>query len=226
MVNAYRSVDAAGPVVLPPDRFAVKTGSTVGTSVPVTVMWPTATDTLSKVTSYRLDRTGPDGTTRVATDLTTTSAKASITIGTSYVFGVSALDSLRNVGGPAKAPAVSATQHSEASSLARYSSGWRRVSSPAALGGNVMTTSTSGVRTAFAFSGRSVALVMTKGPSRGAVKVYVDGVYKTTVDLERSSVLARTVVYSTWWSNKAEHEIMLITVDGQRVDVDGWVVVR
>ena len=75
----------------------------------------------------------------------------------------------------------------------------------------------------------SVALVAPKGPSRGSVKVYVDGVYVSTVSLHRSSYLARVIVFAKAWPTKAAHTVKLVvvgTAGHPRVDVDGFVVIR
>jgi subtilisin family serine protease len=226
LVNAQRAVDAAGPVVQAPDRFAVKTGSTIGSTAPLTVIWPAATDKLHAVAGYRLDKRRGTAAARVADGTTATQARTSVRLGAGYRFALSATDTLGNRSATVTSPVITTSQHSEASSLVRYSRGWGRRSNAAALGGATMTTTRAGATTVIGFTGRALALVATRGPGRGAVRVYVDGVLKTTIDLERATTVHRTVVYSTWWTAPATHEIRLVTVDAGRVDVDGWVVVR
>lgn len=225
-VNAVRALDTTGPVAGPPDRFTVARGTRVATDLPLTVAWPPAKDASTGVRAYQLRRSGPDGTKRVGSPIPGTTATATITLREAYRFRVAAIDGAGNLGPEASGPSIVAMHHNEATSLARYSAGWRRVGVSSALGGRVMTTSSAGASTRFRFTGRSVALVATRGPGRGAVRVYVDGVYERTVDLERSTRLSRRVVFTQGWTGSATHEIRLVTVDRGRVDIDAWVVVR
>jgi subtilisin family serine protease len=225
-VNAKRALDSIGPVAAAPNRFQIAKGTRIGSTTPLVVSWPAARDALTGVRAYRLRRIGPSGSAVVEPALAATSASASVALRASYRFVVAGIDGVGNVGAEVSGPTIVASHHNEASSLARYSRGWRRVSSSAALGGTVMTTTTPGAVTRFTFTGRSVALVLTRAPGHGAVRIYLDGTYQRTVDLDRSARLSRTVVYTEAWDTTGTHEVRLVTVDRGRVDVDGWVVVR
>ena len=147
-------------------------------------------------------------------------------VGSAYRFRVTARDEPGNTSAAVDSPTVTTSLHPDGSTLARYRSGWRTVASSSALGGKLHTTSTAGASLSFAFSGRSFALVSTRGPSRGTVEVWVDGTLARTVDLRRASIRSRVVVFSTAWTSKASHRIRIVVVGSRRVDIDGFVVVR
>jgi hypothetical protein len=89
-------------------------------------------------------------------------------------------------------------------------------------------TATSGARKIKSrFNGRSVAVVMRTGPDMGRVKVFVDGKYKTTVNLDRASSTHRRLVYTKNWAKVGEHSIAVKPVsDHARVDFNGFFVLR
>ncbi|MBA2700825.1 MAG: hypothetical protein H0U58_03870, partial [Chloroflexi bacterium] len=152
-----------------------------------------------------------------------------LSYGSAYIFRLRAKDKSGNLSGPIDSPAVTATLHRDSSSLATYGSGWSTRSSVGATNGSVHTASRAGASMRFGFTGRSVALVATRGRSRGSVKVYLDGAYLSTVDLYRTTTLSKVVVFSKTWENKATHSLRLVvagTAGHPRVDIDGFVVVR
>ncbi len=108
-----------------------------------------------------------------------------------------------------------------------YDGTWIRRSHPGASGGHLRAASDDGASATFEFTGRSVAWVAPKGPSRGSAEVWVDGSYRTTIDLRRSGPRARAVVFATSWSGRGDHtiEIKVLGTDGHpRVDVDAFIV--
>jgi subtilisin family serine protease len=230
LVNAMRAIDAGKPTVHAADRYGFAVGSVIGSrSIRTYVRWPAAADALTGVAGYDVRRLGPDGWTDVARGVTGLSARSSIRYGGGYLFRLRATDRAGNVGGPADGPVVTATLHSDATSLATYGPGWSTVASRRATGGRLHTSYKGGSWMTFSFTGRSVALVAPKGASRGDVKVYVDGAYVSTVSLYRSSAISQVVVFAQAWPTKAAHTIKLVvagTPGHSRVDVDGFVVIR
>lgn len=227
LANAFRAVDAAPPVALAPDRFAVRSGSTVTTTEGrFTVQWPAATDAATAVTDYDLRRYGPTGWTTVVQRRASTSAATRLRFGAAYRFRVTARDEPGNTSAAADSPTIKASLHPDGSTLARYGTGWRTVASSSALGGKLHTTAKAGTSLSFSFSGRSFALVGTRGPSRGKIEVWVDGALAKVVDLRRASTQSRVVVFSTAWTTKAAHRVRIVVVGSKRVDIDGFIVVR
>ncbi|MCJ7709829.1 MAG: hypothetical protein MUQ32_03265 [Chloroflexi bacterium] len=123
-----------------------------------------------------------------------------------------------------------AKRFQETSKAIAYRSGtWRRTSSTGASGGHVRYAKAKGATASFTFTGRAVAWVAQVGPGRGAARVYVDGVYRKTVDLHRSSNVARRIVYRISWLAAGKHTISVRVVGTSghpRVDVDAFVTIR
>ncbi len=230
LVNAARAIDISAPTVRAPDRYGIGVGTLVGArEIRTHVRWPAATDPVTGIARYDLRRLGPDGWTDVARGGTAASATSSLQYGRAYTFRLRATDGASNVGGPADGPTVTATIHADGSALATYGPGWTTVASNGATGKRLHTATTAGSWMTFAFHGRAVALVSPKGASRGSVRVYVDGVYDSTVSLHRAKAQSQVVVFSRSWTTKAAHTVKLVvvgTAGHSRVDVDGFVVIR
>jgi hypothetical protein len=78
------------------------------------------------------------------------------------------------------------------------------------------------------FTGRAIALVGSKSPKRGKVKVYIDGVLAKTVDFRRSTPAHRQVVFTRSWAKAGPHTLKVVvlgTSGRPRVDVDAFVIV-
>ena len=84
-----------------------------------------------------------------------------------------------------------------------------------------------GASARFTFSGSRVVWYGPKGPTRGKAKIYLNGVYKKTVDLYASSYSPRNAVFSISWSNSAERVLridVLGTAGRPVVAIDEFVV--
>ena len=80
-----------------------------------------------------------------------------------------------------------------------------------------------GARATFTFTGSAVALVGTYGPSRGAARVYVDGVLEAEVDMFASSMRWRRVWFSRQFETSGAHTVTVEVVGTPgrpRIDVD------
>jgi hypothetical protein len=105
-------------------------------------------------------------------------------------------------------------------------SGWTRARSVGASGGYVKWKGGTGSYVRFSFTGRAVAWVAPKAYNRGRAAVYVDGVYRGTVNLRSSTTLTRRIVFATWWVGPGDHTITIRVSGGARVDVDALLVLR
>ncbi|HYH92468.1 MAG TPA: S8 family serine peptidase, partial [Candidatus Saccharimonadales bacterium] len=230
LLNALRAIDLTKPVVSAADRFGVKIGTVIGdTSVKINARWPAATDTGSGLASYELRRHGPTGWFTVPTSGTTAEGSSTLQYGSDYRYDLRAFDRAGNAGGPVSSATVRATLHQSGTSMATYGSGWSSVKSSTASTGYQNTSSTAGSTMTFAFTGRSVAIIAPKGPTRGSMKVYVDGTYISTVSLYRSSYLAKSAVFSRTFPSQGAHQVKVVVVGTSghpRVDIDAFVVVR
>lgn len=225
--------DTTPPSVTPPDEGLV-VPSQVGTSpVPVKLSW-SGSDAGSGVARYELEK-GTDGGAYSAVALpapTATSATLSLEPGHDYRFRVRAQDGAGNWSGWADGPGFRLSADQEGSASVTYPSGsWSRGTPNDAYGGALRYSGGSSAKAVFAFTGREVAWVSTKGSNRGKADVYVDGTKRATVDLYASSTQWRQVVFSLELSPGA-HTLEVrptgtknASSSGKRVDVDAFVAV-
>ena len=152
------------------------------------VAWPSATDDQSGVAGVRAAGAGrrrivgdgrrvdrPRGARRgrSRSGRRTASATAPVTVpatGATFVAG----------------PPITPLRYQETSSKVTFSASWRRYSTSSASGGHTRYATRRGASVTFRFTGRAVALIAPKGPTRGSAKLYVDGVYVSTISLYRS----------------------------------------
>jgi outer membrane translocation and assembly module TamA len=142
---------------------------------------------------------------------------------------VRGIDRANNIGAWAYSRTLSPRVVQQSSSAVRFSGTWGRSSDSRFSGGSARYTSTSGKAVSYTFTGRSVALVALRAPSRGKARVYVNGTYQATVDLYRSSSLFRAVAWQKTWSTTATRTIRVVvlgTGGRPRVEADAFVVVK
>jgi parallel beta-helix repeat protein len=123
-----------------------------------------------------------------------------------------------------------AARAEETSGLVTYGPGtWRRIASGGALGGSVRYATSANAAATIRFTGRAVAWVSPVGPTRGSAKVYLDGAYRTTISLHRTSFAARRLVYRASWSVSGTHVLKIVavgTAGHARIDVDAFAILR
>jgi hypothetical protein len=74
-----------------------------------------------------------------------------------------------------------------------------------------------------------VGWIAERGPGHGKGKVYVDGVYITTVDLFAAAAQPRTIVFARHWSSVGTHVVRIVnqaTTGRPLIDVDGVAVLH
>ena len=228
LVNAWRAIDVSGPVVSPINRYGINVGSIVGSSVSTTMTWAPATDDLSGVKSYLIKRSVNGGAfATFATGITTRSQKANLTFGTPTAFQLFSRDGAGNYGAGAIGPTVRAFLLQDGTTRARYSRGWSSLSVSGASGGHLHRSSRGGSTVTFTTTARAIAVVGRRGPLNGKAKVYVDGVYRSTINLRKSSVQSKVVVFNTSWTSASTHSVKLVVVGGTgRVEVDAFAFLR
>ncbi|HLM16705.1 MAG TPA: hypothetical protein VK549_02710, partial [Acidimicrobiia bacterium] len=189
-----------------------------------------ATDDRSGVAAYGLQAQAGGGSwSTVFGTSTARSTNRTLTFGTGYGFRDRARDGAGNWGAYATAPPVTALRYQDTSSRITYSSSWRGYSSSSASGGHTRYATRSGSAATFRFTGRAFALIAPKGPTRGSARLYVDGVYVSTVSLNRSSTSPRVVVAGRSWSTSAAHTVRLVVVGTARhprFDIDAFAILR
>jgi hypothetical protein len=230
IVNAYRSVDAAGPTAQPIYAHTITAGTIVGSTITATLAWPPATDDRTGVASYLVRRRIGSGTWNViAGTVTGRSVRAAITPGVATQFAVAGRDRVGNVGPQATSPVVTGTLYQDGTNLAKYTGRWSTTTSSNASHRNLRTSTTKYAAVEFRTSARSIGVVGRQGPTSGKAWVYVDGVHAATIDLYRSSARDRVVLFSRAWSTSGAHSVKVIvagTTNRPRVDIDAFAVVR
>jgi hypothetical protein len=115
-----------------------------------------------------------------------------------------------------------------------YLGSWTLGTGTGAWGGSVRHAAAATAKATLAFTGNQVALVTTKGPDRGKLDLYLDGVKVTTtpLDLYASTaqparvVFARAVAAGTHTLEVRVLATRTTLSSGTRVDVDGFLVTR
>ncbi|HXI80937.1 MAG TPA: hypothetical protein VNM34_08995, partial [Verrucomicrobiae bacterium] len=195
---------------------------------PVRLSWSAAADVSTNVARYEvqqsIDSSGFDG----IGSTTGLSIVRQLNINHNYVFQVRAIDAVGNVG-PWR---VSSTFHPYLyqTSGTVFTGTWSSQTATAYSGGSTKYASVAGRYATFtATTARAIAFVTTKASSRGSFKVYVDGVYKTTISTYATTSKYRQVVYQFNWTTPGTHKIKIYvvgTAGHPRVDVDAFVVLR
>lgn len=160
--------------------------------------------------------------TTILTGLATSTVSTFPTGGT-LLHGVRAVDKAGNASAFAYAAPLRPVLHQEGSAAIVYAGSWSSASGSTYSGGGARTSGTAGASATYAFTGRSVALVTTLGPGRGAVQVWVDGALATTVDTYARKARGQVQVWSTSWATEGPHTVRFVvvgTAGRPRVDLD------
>jgi hypothetical protein len=148
--------------------------------------------------------------------------------GGTYLEQVRAVDRTGKASDWAIGPREELVAFTELSSSLAYTGSWTTTSPSSMWGGRGRYSTSAGSAATLTFRGDAVAWVATKGPTRGAAKVYVDGALVGTVDLYASTTRYRQVVFSRDLA-PGTHSLRVVvngTGGRPRVDVDGFLVLR
>jgi hypothetical protein len=218
---------ASAAIILP-------TTSTVfgGTSLTAKAVWAAATDPTSAIAGYevqlRVDA-GSWGSTRTFTALATRQTSFGVAAGHTYGTRVRAKDAVGNWSPWVESAAVRLAVTQESSTTMTWGGTWNRWSNQWVSGGATRYATRAGAWAKVSFTGRSVALVVPKGPDRGTARIYVDGAYVGSVSLYASAFQARRIVWSRGWASSGTHTVSVVvagTAGHPRVDVDAFAVLR
>ena len=205
-------------------------GTQVGATVTVNERW-TATD-VSGIAAYSVWVSTNGGTwTQVTLPTpTTTTRNFALTPGASYRFAVSAKDGAGNWSAYAYGPTFVVSVKDDNNAAISYNGGtWTRSAWTPAYGGAQVRSTSTNAYARFTFTGRNVAWVAPTSTIGGQAFVYVDGVYKATVNLNATTTTARKQVWRWNWSASGSHTIdvqVAGTAGHPQVDIDAFVVIR
>ena len=232
LVTADPFADGVAPTATAP-AATPRTGVALsGTSIPVTVAWASADNAGgSGVARYELARSTNGGTTwtMVSSSLAAASYASTVPSSGTVRFRVRAVDKAGNVGAWMTGPTLTPRLIQQSSSSVRYRGTWTSTSSSHCSGGSERYARTPGASATYSFTGRSITFVTTTAPTRGKVKVYVNGTLVATVDLRSSSTRYRIVAWQKTWSTSASRTVKLVVVGTSgrpRVDLDAFVTLR
>jgi hypothetical protein len=221
-------IDRTKPVAKAPTT-TFRTGVQASTSaLPVKVAWSATDGGGAGLATYDLARSVDGGAFKVIqSGLTSPSVTLSLAAGHTYRFEARARDRAGNVGGWAAGPTLRPQLVQQSSSAVTWSGSWATWTGTAFSGGSARTSTSAGARVTYAFSGRAVAVVMSRDPAYGQVKVYLDGTYLTTVDTGAASHTDRSVVYARAfaWGSHTLKLVVVGTSGRPRVVVDAFEVI-
>ena len=199
-------------------------------TIPLRLSWTGTDFGGSGIVRYELGKSINAGAwTNVSKTLTSPAATVRVNPTGTSRFRVRAVDALGRTSPWLTGPALASRVTQQTSTTIAYSTGWTTTSSSLYCGGSVRRTGIAGKSATFTFTGRSVGLISTVAPSRGKIKIYVDGTYVATVDLFSSSTIYRRIVWEARWGSVATHRIRIVvqgTLNRPRFDLDGFVTVR
>jgi spore germination protein YaaH len=165
----------------------------------------------------------------LAAGLTGPALAVSLMPGHAYRFAVRARDRAGNVGGWTAGTAIRASLVQETATSLAFGGAWQLGESSHYSGSFDWFATAPGASVNYTFAGRAVGFVTTRGPDRGAVKVYLDGSLVATVDAHAASLGFRSVAWSRTWATSGTHTIRLVvvgTAGHPRVDLDALEILR
>lgn len=201
-------------------------GKVIGTTIPMSVYW-SASDALSGVARYQLQQATSGGAfATVSSTLTTLYASRSLKSGAAYAFRVRGVDRAGNVGAFATGPTIKATAYQQTSTALHWSGTWKTATSTSYYGGSARYATSTGASVSITTTARGFGWVSTYGSTRGSLKIYVDGVWITTINLKKSTTAYRVIAWSIAWPTSGSHTLMIKPTSTARVDIDGMIIVR
>ena len=226
-------VENAPPVAAPPVPTLVRGTRTSQTGVALRLAWPAAVDQ-SPIGRYDVGEvvTGDpaaEPVTVASTGAAVREATRTIPFATPRIYGVRAMDAPGNLGPWALAEPVSVIAVQESSSTVQRSAGWSGYASAYALGGKSTSSTRAGAWMRYTFTGRAVALVGPKGPTRGRAEVWLDGALVGKVSASAATAGSRWVLHAMAVDPTIQHTIevrVLETPGHPHFDVDAFLVLR
>jgi hypothetical protein len=223
-VSFSASRDQAGPTVTAP-AASLQTGVALsGTSLRVGLTWSGADNVGGTgLARYELQKSVSSGTWTAVTSAPVTSASITVASTGTVQFRTRGVDKVGNAGGWAYGPPLQPRLVEQGATPITYAGTWTNATATTFSLGAAKYATVAGATASISFTGRAVTLVTTKAASRGQVKIYVDGVYASTVDTYAATTAYGVQVWSKTWTTSGPHTIKLVVVGTSgrpRVDLD------
>jgi beta-N-acetylhexosaminidase len=218
--------DSTPPAVAAP-RSRIDAPSTLEPGrAPVRTSW-SASDPCA-ISAYGLERRvdGSAWAGQALARMRSTSIKHSLLVGTTYRYGAAAADGAGNTSDRRTGPPFRPLVRQSSTANVTFTGRWTRTESSGFSGGATRHASASGATASYTFTGTSIGWVAAVGPGRGSADVYVDGVFRSTVNLHAETAATRQIVFAASWADHASHTIEIVvagTPGHSRIDVDAFV---
>jgi hypothetical protein len=224
------TIDRTAPTTGAPTASLRSAVVLVGASLPVALAWTAADTGGSGLATYDVGRSF-DGAAFVviATGVASPAFNTTTSSGHTYRFEVRAHDHAGNIGGWVAGSTLKPSLVQQTSTSISYHLTWTTSTYASYSGGTVKYATAAGASASYTFTGRGIAFVTTRAASRGAVKIYIDGVLQTTFNCYAASSTFRYVAFAKTWATSGTHTIKLVvvgTAGHPRVDLDALEVMR
>lgn len=205
--------------------------TTTATQVKTRIAWSGTAFDGTSIAAYTVERSVDGGaftSVSIPTPLTT-AVVPTLLSGHSYVYRVRATDSAGRNSAWATSIAIRPLVFQESATAVRYGGTWTATTGTAYYGGRMRYARGAGAYAQLTFTGRQIAWVSSAAPSRGKAKIYLNGVLITTIDLYRSSLSPRRIVWSRSWATATSRTVKIVVVGTSgrpQIDLDGLVILR
>ncbi len=225
------TIDRTSPTASAPTTTPRVGVALAGSAIPVQVAW-SGKDNVggTGVARYELARSVNGGTwVTLSRSLTSPSFPTAVAAWRTVRFRVRSVDRAGNGGAWMTGPLLTPRLFQQTAIGVRYAGAWYAVTGSAYSASSARYARAARASVTYVITGRSMALVTTKAPSRGKVRVYVNGVLAATVDLSAATTRYRVLAWQRTWSTSASRTIRLVVVGTPgrpRVDLDAFAVLR
>ncbi len=224
---------SSAPVTDTPS-VGLRTGASIGSTVPVRVSWCGVVKSGVKVKGYRVEQSANAGAsypTVVTSSTTSTSTSRSIGTSRTYAWRVRTKDSAPRprTGAYRRSATTKASILQEAAAtIVAYGGTWRTTTTSKASGGRMRsaTSTSASVTITLAAGTRQVGIVGPKGSGYGSFKVWVDGAPAGSFSERASSSSYKRVLYVRSLNPATGHTIVLKPAGNGRVYLDAIVTLQ
>lgn len=223
-----QEVDFIAPVVGTPTVRLAAGRAMAGTSIPLYVGY-TAVDANGVDPAADAQLSSDGGSSWGAGGTVTAGYGATVAPSGTWRLRVVAKDFFGNAATGAASAAFAPLAVQQTSTAIVYGGTWRSESNAGYAGGSVKYATTAGASATWKGTAKAIGLVTTRGPGRGKVKVYVDGVLVATVDTYAATTTRKLVIWQRSWATAGAHTLKLVvvgTAGRPRVDLDALVALR
>lgn len=105
-----------------------------------------------------------------------------------------------------------------------YTGGWTSIQNAQMYGGASRQTGAAGSSVSISFYGDRAKVLSLVGGSRGKADIYVDGVFRETIDTYRTSVIYRHVIFDTGKLEPGVHEIRIVVTGEKHEQATGTLI--